>query len=621
MSNQAQRPGHGDQRAHPTEREADHADHSDDAIVVPKGTSRLKFLFLLFLTIFVLITFTVGDQLLSSVGRPSTGGAEVTWDGPLVGKRSLDYGEFLDAKRREDDYNRLLRIDRSELADETLAGELLVDEIAQASGIAVSDQEVGRAILDGFPQVCPPFQTKETYDMILASQGITARSFEGVLRRKLRIQRYQALLRGATQVADSAKLEEVWKKDNPQWAFDVIELEHSKFDAEAQAAKPDLIGLAAWYEAIPEKRIQFFADYLPATSAAEIVFYRPGGDATAEGLLAKFPAAPDKDAEQAAKDYYNQYSSVRFVRETPLPDDQPTEQGKDRLILSYDEVAETARKDSAVLEAMRAFVADVKRRKAEGATVDLAAEAAAMNLSYRASDVARSEADWAVLEGIGGPFLARSILGAQKDDFGADVAVDRGGFGFVRVLEKNATAPPPFDKVAEKAGAEWIKQKCQELAIAKLTALRDSLPKPADAPAGQNPKADEAAFKAAAEAAGLSVYRRDWMSQAEQNADPDVNHPVHEFLRFNGYLRNAPVDEVSPVLQDRMRTRSFVARTLGQREPPQAKLRPTDVDNISRTLANQAFVDFVDANFSPKALSESYKLRLRGSKEIPEPGA
>ena len=72
--------------------------------------------------------------------------------------------------------------------------------------------------------------------------------------------------------------------------------------------------MRAWYDAIPDKRAQFFADYLPASNAAELIYYRFGGPNTADALVAKYPLDAAADAEQTAKDYYNQYSSVRFVR-------------------------------------------------------------------------------------------------------------------------------------------------------------------------------------------------------------------------------------------------------------------------------------------------------------------
>jgi hypothetical protein len=126
---------------------------------------------------------------------------------------------------------------------------------------------------------------------------------------------------------------------------------------------------------------------------------------------------------------------------------------------------------------------------------------------------------------------------------------------------------------------------------------------------------------AAAEAQGLKVLRRDWMTPTQQNNDPEVALPAHEFVRFNGFLRSLGADELSAVQQDRSRVRSYLVRALGQRETPEVKLTPREVETIMSTLANQNFETFVEANFSPKALSERSQLRVRGSKNLPEPGA
>ncbi len=619
MSNKAKHPGpeqHGPEATRPE------AAHDDDVILVPKGASKLRFLILLGLTILTLVLFTVGDQLMSSVGGPSSSSSDdVTWDGPLVGKKTWTAYEFMDEKRREDEFRSVFGQQASRFEDDELASELLIDELAQRSGIEVSTEDLKRAVISGFPGICPAFQSIEFYKTILTNSRVSAPVFESVLKRKLRIERYQGFLRGATLVADASLIEGEWKKQHPQYAFDLIEVDHARFDAEAKAAQLDEAGLKAWYDAIPDKRAQFMADFLPASNAAELIAYRFGADNTAAGLLAKFPLAADKDAEQIAKDYYNQYSSVRFVRATPLPEGLPESEGKDRLISSYEEVSAIARQEALVVNAFRAWVADLKARKTAGETIDLAAEAGAMGLSYRASDGAKTDAEWTGLADFGGPFMARSISGTQKDDFGADVAIDLTGITFPRVLEKNQNAAPPFEKVAEKATAEWLKQKSQELAVAKLTLIRDSFPKPEAGAADQSPKADEAAFKAAAEAQGLSVERRDWMTSTEQNNEPDASKSTHEFIRFNGFLRNLPADAVSAVQQDRTRTHSYLVRALGQREPPAAKLTPGDVASIQEALARKNFEAFVEANLSIKALGERYKLRVRGSKEVPLPDA
>jgi hypothetical protein len=56
--------------------------------------------------------------------------------------------------------------------------------------------------------------------------------------------------------------------------------------------------MRAWYDAIPDKRALFFADFLPASNAAEVVAYVFGGANTAEELIAKFPL-PAEDGRRA----------------------------------------------------------------------------------------------------------------------------------------------------------------------------------------------------------------------------------------------------------------------------------------------------------------------------------
>ncbi len=617
MSNKTNQQGSGEPGNPVTQK---HLHDDDDAIVVPKGTSKLRFLFILGLTILILVIFTVGDQVTQSVGRQPQATDDVTWDGPGVGKRVINAVEFLDEKRREDLFRGVFS-QSGRFEDEELAGELLLDEIAKQCGIEISNAELTKAIYEGYPGLCPAMQNKEFYLAVLGGSRVTPRVFEGVLRRKLRIDRYQAFLRGAILVADTAAIDAEWKRTHPQNAYDVVELAHASFDEAAKAEQPDEAGMRAWFDAIPDKRSAFLADFSLPSNAAELIAFRFGAENSAEGLLAKYPLPADKDAEQLAKDYYNQYSSVRFVRETPLPEGLPESEGKNRLINSYEEISTLAMREALVVQAFRAFVADLKERKIAGTAIDLASEAAALGLSHRPVDGAKSESEWSTLEGYGGPFLARSINGTQAGDFGADVTIDRGGVAFTRVTEKNTSNPPTFDAVKEKAVAEWLKRKTLELAQTKLNAIRDALPKAEGAAPNQNPTADEAAFKAAVEALGLSVERRDWMSAIEQNNDPEASKPSHEFIRFNGFLRNLPAGEVVGVQQDRSGSRSYLVRALGQREPLEAKLTPGDVVTIKAALARKNFESFIEANLTPKALATRYKLRVRGSTDIPQPGA
>src|SRR5690349_2932167 len=363
MSSKAKHPGpteHGPQATKNVP-----GDHDDDVIVVPKGTSKLRFLFLLGLTIFILVIFTVGDELIGSIGKQAQNTDLVTWDGPVIGKRTWSAAEFMAEKVKEDDYRRFLQV-RDNFDDEDFAAELLVDELAKQSGIEVSKGELSKVVYEGLKDVCPPFQNRQFYTMYLKQAGISPLRFEGVLSRKLRALHFKEMISAGAPVPDTISIETAWKKRHPQVAFDLIELEHAKFDAEAKAQQPDDAGMKAWYDASENKHSMFLADFLPETMGAELIAYRFGAENTAAGLLERFPQPADKDLEQLARDYYNQYSSVRFVRETPLPEGSPEAVGKDRLINSYEEVAELARKESLILAAFRDWVADVKPRKHAG---------------------------------------------------------------------------------------------------------------------------------------------------------------------------------------------------------------------------------------------------------------
>ena len=81
--------------------------------------------------------------------------------------------------------------------------------------------------------------------------------------------------------------------------------------------------MKTWFDALADKRSMFFQDFLPETNSAELIAYRVGAENTAAALIARFPLPAGTDPEQIAKDYYTQYSSVRFLRATPLPEGSP----------------------------------------------------------------------------------------------------------------------------------------------------------------------------------------------------------------------------------------------------------------------------------------------------------
>jgi hypothetical protein len=178
--------------------------------------------------------------LISSIGRPAAKTTDVVWDGPGGGQAGDQRHRV---HRREAPRGPVPRgpsapAPTSSTTDE-LASELLLDDLAQRTGIQISVKDLARAIYEGFPGICPPMQNRDFYLKYLESVRVPAPVFEGVLMRKLRVERYQQFVRGATMVADTSKVESEWQKLNPQFAFDVIEVTHANFDAEAKASQPD----------------------------------------------------------------------------------------------------------------------------------------------------------------------------------------------------------------------------------------------------------------------------------------------------------------------------------------------------------------------------------------------
>lgn len=616
MTKQARNPKHAstEDELHPP------AAHGlDEVVVVPKGQSKLRFIITLGLTIFVLVIFTVGSELMTTFNRRSTSGAYMSFEIPGGGAHHLSYAEFIDQKRKEDDFLRPMSREHVSIPEEDLAVDLVNDELAKAAGISVSKQEVAKAILEGYPGVCPSFMSGQFYKQLMANMQVEPENFEQVLRRKLRVARYESILRAGVMTVEPSAIETQWKSANQEQAYDYIEVSHASFEAEAQAAKPDAAGMKAWYDALPDKRSLVMNEFSKPTITGELVYYRTSGEDSAEGLLARFPAKPDVDAEKQATDYYNEFASVRYRRETPLPADSPDVSSKDRLLYSFDEVADQARRESKVHAAMKEWLAELKAKKTAGETIDLAAEAQALGLSFRAADGPKTEAEWGAVAGVGGPFLGQTMFGAAGDSYMHDVVVESTALVIARVLEKTDASAPPYETVADKVDPAWLKDKETELALAKLKTVRDSLPPPA--PGKQNPVADEAAFATAAAAAGLTVQRRDWMSaQAAGKVDASLILPGHDFIRMSmGPLRSVGENEVAPPMSNRAKDRSYLVRSLGKRDPAEVKLTPQEVQMYQGSLAQSAYESFRVRNLTPDAYARRYKLRLVNSKTLQAP--
>jgi hypothetical protein len=611
----------------------------DEVVHVPKGSSRLRFLITLVLTIFVLLIFTVGDELMQTIGGKNRNNAQqvhLSWVHPTKGLRTISEIQFVDELRRQRDFDTLQMVSKNRIDEDQLALDLIDDELALEAGVDVPDKQLSDAILQGVPELrIQGYMSPEIYKLTCQSRRITPAVYEGVLRRKLRITRWQKILMAGAAPPAPADMETRWKLEHQQFAFDYIEQDHASLLPEAAAQLPDEAGLKTWYDGLNEsaKRPKFFPEYDPEKFKVELVGFRVGGEDAAAGLLAKFPGPAeltDESREQRAKDYFNQVSSTRFRRDAPLPPGTPeAEDPATRDMYAYAEVAEQARKEAPVFYALKDWLAELKAKKTAKETIDLAALAAELGLHYDASTEALPTKDWEERAGLGGKTVAGNLSRTAQGELFADVMVEKSALVVANMLERIPAAPPPFEKVKEKAAEEWKKDKAGELAVAKLNAVRGTFPLTPVPPDPTAPSSyvkldkatsDEAAFQAAAAAAGFTVKRRDWLSMGvSPEVDPDFKLPAHQFLVRTSRFIQLDTDEIDIPATDPSIQTSFLVRSHGKRDPPELKIEPGEVPRLRAIVTQQSFTKFMEQNMSPKAYVRRYDLRLMNSDEVPPP--
>ena len=97
--------------------------------------------------------------------------------------------------------------------------------------------------------------------------------------------------------------------------------------------------------------------------------------------------------------------------------------------------------------------------------------------------------------------------------------------------------------------------------------------------------------------------------------DPDPPGPVEDTRTELERRRDDACDTLGPRMTQ-------CAVEDAKKELAAGRVKQKDFDaNTSPDVQRKNTEEFIKTNFSPKALSERYNLRVKGSKEIPEPGA
>src|SRR5688572_26531963 len=119
-------------------------DPEEEIVHVPKGQSRLRFVLTLSLTLFVLVIFTVGDQIMSTLGRRPSSEDYMSWVHPTRGRQSLSGPKFFEVKRALDSFYYAATgqsLSNEAGSDKNVAYQIITERLAQEAGVEVPDVE------------------------------------------------------------------------------------------------------------------------------------------------------------------------------------------------------------------------------------------------------------------------------------------------------------------------------------------------------------------------------------------------------------------------------------------------------------------------------------------------
>lgn len=618
--------------AHPSPPQQDRPAHGtqlgpDDEIVhVPKGASRLRFLFTLALTLVVLVIFTVGDQIMGTFGQRPSSEDYMSWEHPARGHQSLSASEFIDAKRGLDTFAYVTTgqsLGGEGASDSAIAYQIITEGLAQEAGVEVPEVDLRRVILEGEPGLVPAFLNKDSYLGHLAQRQVSPQAFESALRRVLRVRRYEMLIASALAQPAPEDLEKAWKDEHQEYGFELAGLAPADVRAEAEVSVPDADGLRAWYEALSEgdKARLFLEQFLPMRTSAALLSW-PIGPTAPQALLDRFPRPESPTVEELASIYHARFGTVRFpapVPETPaVPEGETAPPPPPPSVRPFDEVREQATVEAQVHTALEALLRDLRAKFQAGESPDLAALATELGLELENDGEPRTGEEWNELKGdtVGG-----SIALVQTGQFAPTTAVDATRITLVRVIERKASEAPPFDAVADLAAAKWIDERADALVGEKLKALSEKLTAAAQ-PAATSKEAsadtpaqvvDAETFAREVEAAGIALVHQDWFDPARRVADLESLPEAERFLRSTYYpgaefysLEVGGIAGPSPSQDERQ----WIVRLAGKRDPTELKITAGDYASLPQQALFMALGDVLKEQRSLERLQRDFKLRF-----------
>lgn len=597
-------------------------EHDDDLIVAPKGSNRLRFILTLLLVLFVLVMFVVADLFTMVIGGGARNRANptfLTWHDPLNSEDEVVDAQQFDLTRRVLSQLASMGLysppsaansnarSRPDVDDADVASFLVYEDLAEDSGIAISDREHVDALRLWFA-------TGENLRARASDYQMQAKELEEAIRRVRRVEKLKDLLKSSTRLADPDKMIAAWQESHTQHQFQYAVLTTDAASADAAATPPTDEELQTWWRTQPageQKQV-----YTEEKTVPQVAWLDLAGSFDEAALVTAFPRPDGIDEEKLAREYYDRYRAVRFLN----PDPQPTEvtgdpdNAKQMAFLEFEAVRDAALREAKIEAALADLLADLEQRVTVGETIDLGVEAARYGMESFTSPDPLTRAELVAAEGWGNQDLGQRLAFSAAGKLLGNVVVHGTRMYLGRVIERTARAEQPIEAIRDLVLKKWTTFRAGELTVERAKALVAALAeKPADHPEDQpwNPVVDAEAFSKALTDAGLTVVERPWLEPRELPADsgPMPSDIDRFFQNEAAEFYTLPEGAVGAPKRTLAGDKVYIVRHTGERPKPASELAAKDATMLPMMVRYEALSDLSEKIFPGD--SEWFKARFQ----------
>ncbi|QDV06474.1 hypothetical protein Poly30_19840 [Planctomycetes bacterium Poly30] len=585
-------------------------EHGDELIHVPTGQSRLRYIATIGLVLFLLIIFVVADLFQSSLTGGGGGSDEIflTWQDPADGeKHEVKESEFFETARFLSNmaafgiytpYSLIFgeqtqkRSSRPEPTEQDVASFLIYEEMAKDAGIAVSDQE-------HIDFLRSRFGSNEGLEAAARQARTTRLAISEDARRIERVAKLNGLMFSTLGIPDPDAVVKTWQEGRPEFKFQSISVNRDDFLATAEAEVPDDEALATWFHERPDFEQRKL--YTEEKVVPRVAYVVPGDDFDPAKLFEAYPAPEGVDLDQQAQSYFSQFRTTRFKapeKAKPEGDEEVAEPDEipEKPFYDFEEVEEEVRAEAPIHAALTAFVTDMQDRSAEGATVDLAAEAEALGLTVVEGGEPMTREEMTAADTWGSAQIASQLAFSSANAIVPRVTATPDALVVAQVASKIERAEPPFEDIRDQVATLWAEQRAAELAVESLDYLRQTLAaKPDDVEnADWTPEIAWIDLQKAAGEAGYATYDRPWL---ERSAMPEgqtfqTATPVNRYMMMTPTVYDMEPGTVGPAAKGSDGKTAFLIRFDSQREKDVSEIDANTVFQLRGQAANEQLREF-----------------------------